>query len=571
MKLSKSLVYNIALALLTATLLFALFEEGHLRRLEFSGLDLLFRLRGAIAFNPKVVIVEISDSDIAQIGRWPWDRSWLAAIAKALSDLGAKSVYFDIILSEKSPHEENDLILEEAIKTTGKVYLPFAFQGASADINNSIIPLERFSANIKGTGAINIYPDSDGTLRRIPLVFLGKDNIYPHSALKVATDYMGYDLKGITADTVILSNDKNVIRIPTAGGADYRMIINWSGRWEDTFKHYSLLDVLASYKDFREGKMPAIDPGAFKDSVCLVGITAVGLYDIKPVPIQPEYPGIGIFATTISNILNRDFIRVAPIWVVVALLYLLTMLPGFLIFGEKPLHEIISVFLAGSFYSVTSFVLFKHGIFLDLFTPLVGLLSSYVMVSVYNFVRIAVERQNFFKMSVTDGLTGLYNIRYFKMLLETEVMLASADPNKKFCIVMTDVDHFKTFNDTYGHQVGDLVLKSVAMVLKNSVRALDVVARYGGEEMILLLRGSSLTDGMHVAEKVRKNVESCIVKDQAKNYNVRVSCGVATYKRGDSIDTIVKRADDGLYKSKSDGRNRVSTIEADQAQSLSSN
>src|SRR3989338_9183339 len=129
-------------------------------------------------------------------------------------------------------------------------------------------------------------------------------------------------------------------------------------------------------------------------------------------------------------------------------------------------------------------------------------------------------------------------------------MLAKPDPSKKFAIVMSDVDHFKHFNDTYGHQVGDLVLKSVASVLKNSVRALDVTARYGGEEMIVLLRGTPLDNALATAEKIRKNVETNQVKDEKNTYNVTISLGVASFKAGDDVDGMIKRADDALYKAK---------------------
>jgi len=126
---------------------------------------------------------------------------------------------------------------------------------------------------------------------------------------------------------------------------------------------------------------------------------------------------------------------------------------------------------------------------------------------------------------------------------------------------MSDVDHFKNFNDTYGHQVGDIVLKSVSMVMKNSVRALDIVARYGGEEMIILLRGSPLKDAANVADKIRKNIESCIVKDQTQSYKVTISMGVSTFEKDDNVDSIIKRADDALYVAKKTGRNRIATSE----------
>jgi len=533
-----------------------------LEHLELFSLDISFRLRGTIHHNPKINIIEISDYDIANIGRWPWKRTWHAAITRALSDMGARAIYFDMVFSE--PSEENeDALFAMAIKESGRVYLPFAFQPPSLNIDDALLPIEPFAAGIKGTGAINIYPDSDGKLRRTPLVFLDQDKTYMHVVLKVIADNLGLELEQILPDGIVLAKGADRLKIPTI--RRNQMLVNWTGRWEDTFKHYSFLQVIAAYQAMLENKEPAIGIADFKDSICLIGMTAIGLYDIKPVPIQPEYPGIGILANVISNILDGSFVREVSPWINILILYIMAALPSFLISGGNPFRETIAVLSAGFIFCLVNFFLFTNGIRIELFTPLLGLISSYVFVSVYNSVQISIERQNFFKMSVTDGLTGLFNIRYFKMLIETEIIIAKADPDKKFCVVMTDADHFKKFNDTYGHQVGDLVLKSISSVLKSSVRGMDIVARYGGEEMIILLRGSTLKDGLNVAEKIRHNIESCIVKNEAGNYKVMVSLGISRFKNDDTVDTIIKRADDALYKAKKNGRNRVETVETESA------
>ena len=150
------------------------------------------------------------------------------------------------------------------------------------------------------------------------------------------------------------------------------------------------------------------------------------------------------------------------------------------------------------------------------------------------------------------------------MILKAECIMAKTEANKRFCVVMSDVDHFKHFNDTYGHQVGDVVLKEVANALRESIRSSDVVARYGGEEMIVLLRGASLENGLVVAEKLRKSVEEHSVKDKDNTHKVTISLGVASFKSKDTEETVIKRADDGLYKAKEEGRNRTYTIENSQ-------
>ena len=559
MKLNKPLFLNIAFGVLIAAACLFLSQQGLLKRLELSTLDLFFRLRGNIAFNQKIVIVEITDADIAKVGRWPWERSWHAAMAKALTELGAKVVYFDFILSEGAS-EQGDAVFEEAIKQTKNVYLPFVFQDAAAvDIKNTLQPLERFSKNLKGTGAINIYADLDGIVRRTPLLFKAGRELYPHADLKIPLDYLNLKIKGVTPRQLQLANAKGTTTIPLV--ENNTLLINWSGKWKHTFKHYGFLQILAGYKNLLDNKEPKINLNDFKDSICLVAVTSIGLYDIEATPLEPNYPGIGIFATTISNILNRQFLVCPPGWINILLLFLLTLTPSFLIIGKKPLRETGLVLSALGIYFLLVLLSFRMGLVLDFAVPAFALFLTFFTVGTYNFFRVAIERQNFLKMAITDGMTSLYNIRYFRMLVETEIMMAKSDPTKMFTIVMSDVDHFKKFNDTYGHQVGDLVLKEVANSLKASVRYSDIVARYGGEEMIILLRGTPLKDGLIVAEKIRKNVESVLVKDTRNSYNVTISLGVSTFKRLDNVDTVIKRADDGLYNAKQSGRNRVMSTE----------
>ena len=548
-----------AISILMASLFILLSHQGFLQRIDLASTDFQFLARGPIPYNPHICIIEITNTDISEVGRWPWKRSWDAALAKVLKELGARLVYFDILFSEPSSDEE-DILLEQAIQLTEKIYLPFAFEGSTLEKSVMVFPLKRFTPYLKGTGAINIYPDIDGTLRKIPLIFYKDNEAYPHVALKIAMDYSSSKIKSVKKDCVILTNGKKEMRIPTIE-KNNSMLINWCGKWQKTFRHYDFLDVLTSYKDMLDYKKPRINLSEFKDSICLIGITAVGLYDIRSIPLQPEYPGIGVMATAISNILDARFIHEAPVWANILILYILTLIPAFFIFGEKPLREMFDVFGIAFIYFIINYMAFRNGTQLPLFIHLLGLFSTHLTIGAYNFIRIAVERQSFFKMSVTDGLTGLYNIRYFRMILESEVMFARMDTQKIFSIIMGDIDHFKHFNDAYGHQVGDLVLKEVASVLKSSVRSLDIVARYGGEEMIILLRGTHLKDGLAIAEKIRKSVENSAVREGDTMYKVTISLGVASFMHEDTVDSIIKRSDDGLYRSKETGRNRVSTIE----------
>ncbi|MBN1871720.1 MAG: diguanylate cyclase [Candidatus Omnitrophica bacterium] len=558
MKIKKFFFFNIGLAFIVSAAIAFLSQIGCLERLRLAGLDILFQLRGPLPSSDKIIIIELDEDCIFKVGRWPWKRTWHAALTRAVRQLGAKALYFDILFSEEASGEEDD-VFSGSIEEAGNVYLPFAFPERTTDVENALFPIEKFSAYAKGIGSFNSYPDSDGTLRSLPVIFYAEDDVYFHIALKLAMDYDGLKFIEIKDGDIILFDSKNEIRVPTIDGQ--KMLINWLDRWKYTFKHYSYLDVLTAYQDMSEGRKPSINTEPFRDSICLVGATAIGLYDIAAIPIEAEYPAIGAIATTVNNILDRRFIRNIGGRTYWSLIVVLALIPSLLISGERVTRETLFTAFVAALFIVGDLLLFKRQLWMDPALPLLSLLSSHIAVTTYNFIRISAERKSFFSLAVTDGLTQLFNIRYFKIILKTECMMAKSEVRKQFCIVMTDIDHFKHFNDTYGHRVGDLVLRKVSDVLKNTVRSSDVVARYGGEEMIVLLGGADLKGGLNVAEELRKRVESQEIADGKNVYKVTISVGVANFNSKDNEESIIQRADEGLYKAKNSGRNRVETVE----------
>lgn len=559
MKIDRPTLVRIAIAFFVATSIAFSSQRVPLRRLELGMLDVFFHLRKSPAFNPNIIIIEIDDENIAKIGRWPWDREWHGAIVHALKELGAKYTCFDIVFSESSSGK-NDKLFSQSIKRAGNVYLPLVFQEKKVIMEDAVKPLKIFSDHANDSGSINIYPDIDGILRKIPLFFEEDDKTYYHLALKVAMDYLDVRVEDITPRYLVLSNVYRKIHIPLLEGN--KVLINWTGKWKNTFKHYSFLNVLSAYKAVKDNGHPDIDVAAFKDSICMVGATAVGLYDIKPVPLEPEYPAIGILATAISNILDSRFIGTVPRWATWLFIYFLALLPALSVSGDKPLREIVFVLLYAPLFITASFFVFKLGLWIDCSIPLLAFFGSYSGVTVYNFFRTSIEKQHFFTMAITDELTKLYNIRYFTGILKNECSAPSHEFDKKFSVVMVDIDDFKHVNDVFGHRVGNVVLKEVADIVKKSVRSSDVVARFGGEEMIILLKGAPLDEGVQFAEKVRKNIEDRVIRDGDRTYTLTVSLGVASYNGKDNEESMMKRADEGLYRAKRAGKNRVATVES---------
>ena len=127
-------------------------------------------------------------------------------------------------------------------------------------------------------------------------------------------------------------------------------------------------------------------------------------------------------------------------------------------------------------------------------------------------------------------------------------------------LILGDIDHFKTFNDTWGHQIGDQVLRLVASVLKDNVKGQDLLARYGGEEFAIVLPNTSLKDATTLADNIRLAVSKRRLLNKFTNTDlgrITMSFGVAPYVPGDSVDHLIRNADAALYKAKETGRNRV--------------
>ena len=162
------------------------------------------------------------------------------------------------------------------------------------------------------------------------------------------------------------------------------------------------------------------------------------------------------------------------------------------------------------------------------------------------------------QLATTDGLTGIYNRRYFEETLEKELRRAKRF-NHPVSLIILDIDYFKKFNDSYGHQTGDQVLKTVAEMTKSNARDSDIVARYGGEEFVAILPETDLDGAMVLAERLRWAVENYSFVFDGNQLKITISIGVAYSESIDKI-TLVKNADAALYKAKESGRNKVCTL-----------
>jgi diguanylate cyclase (GGDEF)-like protein len=162
------------------------------------------------------------------------------------------------------------------------------------------------------------------------------------------------------------------------------------------------------------------------------------------------------------------------------------------------------------------------------------------------------------RISVTDGLTGLMNVRHFREQAQREHSRARRH-NDPYSVLLMDLDHFKKVNDIYGHPVGDTVLREMAAIFREAVRLTDIPARYGGEEFIVFLPRTRLPEAAIVGERIREAAERKVFGAPSLMIRCTVSVGIADYLPGTegTEETVIGRADQALYAAKRGGRNRV--------------
>lgn len=551
----------LSLIVLLTTLL--MHQIDLLKRFEYVLYDYRFHFKGMRASDPRIVAIEISDDSIAKIGRWPWSRDWHATLVQALTEFGARAVVFDVVFSEPSLPEK-DQALEQSLARADRVYLAEVIEGGlrpgGAGERGLLRSMSGLMKAAKGSGHINIEPDPDGVMRRIPLLVDFKGRKIPQLALAVAMDEYGANPEHVHYEgqqLVVPFPNGGGIRVPTDALGNY--LINWVGPWSRTFAHYSYVDVVTSYSAVLKGDKPSISPEAFRNKICFVGVSASGLFDIRPTSLEPAYPAVGVNLTILNNLLENRFIRKLPAWQEILLLVLMFGLMLRVLKIKNYFMAACSTLGVMLGYVLLAFLVFRlFDLWVCIVYPVFLVMAQSFLVTIYNQIAITVERTKLLKLATRDSLTGLYNIGHFKLLLKAEITTISMRREKSLSIIMGDVDNFKKTNDTYGHLTGDQVLKEVAATVKSNCRALDVAARYGGEEFIVMLPGANIDEAFKVADKIRKSINMKVFFNEKGDFQTSISIGVTQVDPDEKdIDAIVARADRALYTAKHTGKNKV--------------
>lgn len=543
---------------------------------------------GARKPSKDIVLLTIDDASyeylLDKYGEWPIPRDVYAKVINYLETKDPSVIAFDLMFVKSMKSKTNaDQALANAIKNNKNVYTSMNFDNESSELREPIDLDKKFTINVKnqskidfannltftncrsilpqilsGTknvGMINVFRENDGILRKMPPFLIYKNNFYPHLALMVGLKYLEKN-QGIKVDDFIVDKNghlnigKYSIPIDKDGG----VILNWYGPAQGTYQEVPLYKVIKAING--EGKLDF----DFKNKIVYIGTTAVSLYDTKSVPVDKIYPGVEVHATYINNLIDNSFIKRIDYKVDVLISVALALLIAFLILRiGSAFVALATTTLLTTGYIVFAYYLMKFfNIWISIMLPIISIISAFIIGYIVKYLLKSRDFEHQYRLATTDGLTELYNHRYFQ-----EQMLQQIENSKRynlnFSLILIDIDFFKKFNDTFGHQSGDAVLKQVAQRLKKNVRATDYVCRYGGEEMSIILPNTDKEEAIITAQKLCQIIaeQPCkLVNNQEST--VTISLGVATYPEdGMAPNLLIERADQGLYNAKENGRNQV--------------
>lgn len=549
-----------------------------------------FDLRQSILINEgakkpseDIVIVAIDDATYEYIldnyGEWPLPRDTYAKVINYLEQQSPRSIVFDLMFvkSIKSSNGADEMLIN-SFQKYNNIFTSMNFDNQSEDLrippelpdklslniqNNSKIDFSQLTFSncrkilqgiidaTSNIGIINVSRSDDGILRKMPLVVKYKDKFYPQLALKVGLNYLGETQQTFTIDkhSDLHIGDRRIY-LDKNGSA----ILNWYGP-AGTYTYIPMYQLIKAVN----GEKTELDYD-FSNKIVYFGTTAASLFDIKTVPTGKIYPGVEVQATYVNNILDNNFIKKVDRGYTIVLSLLLALLIASVVTRVNSAFAASMMSLSTYFvYILTAYYAMRfENLWLELIYPLIFSIAAFTLAYIVKYLIKSRDFEQQYMLATTDGLTELYNHRYFQEQIRMQVEQSKRYSNN-FSLIIIDIDFFKKFNDTFGHQSGDAVLRQVAQTLKKNVRATDIVCRYGGEEMSIILPNTTKDEAFATAQKICNRVAEKTFKLTGNNEtHVTISLGVSTFPfDGDTAPKIIEAADKKLYNAKNNGRNQV--------------
>ena len=538
--------------------------------------------------NNDIVVLAIDDASLESLwekyGEWPIPRNVYADLINYLEQKHPQAIIFDLMFIKSiRAAEQADEYLVNTMNKYKNIYTAMNFDNQTSDLREPIELPERLSINIENksntdiktkygfsncrpilqglldgnvnVGMTNIVRSSDGIIRYIAPIMVYKNRYYPYLTFKAGADYVA---KQNQKDFVI-DSDANLqilqTKIPLSKNGE--AILNWYG----PSGTHTVIPMYKVIKDITNPNQKSITNFDFENKIIIIGTTAVSLHDTKSVPVQEGvYPGVEVHATFLNNIIDNNFIHKTSFIIDILIIAgVIAIVGGIVMLSTSTLFALLSTILFGIAYLFISYYTMElFNLWIPVVLPVISIMAAFALSFLAKYLMKARDFEYQYKLATIDGLTELYNHRYFQDTLRKQIDIARRY-NQAFSLIIVDIDFFKKFNDTYGHQTGDAVLRQVAKILKNNSRATDYVCRYGGEEMTIILPNTSTEDALFNANRICKAVaDTPFHLTPVDKVNVTISLGVATFPdNAQTPQDLIEWADKGLYYAKEHGRNQV--------------
>lgn len=500
-----------------------------LQFMELKTLDLRMKSRGKQKPGGETVIATVDEKSVAEIGRWPWPRSTIAKLVDILNAYGAKAVGFDIVFAEPDQNSslktiktltqeakekgirnssvyrmlqkeqslaDTDAALAKSIKKAGIVTTGYFFHIGKADVihlsekqretameniagsryqmvqtdpnlNEDMMirayaaesNIKEISAAAQSSGYFNAYPDEDGVIRWSPLVTKMGDDYYHSLPIGMLLQYLDWPMLTLKLGQGVELIKLDTVEIPTDESG--RMLINYMGP-PKTFPHYSITDILHK-------RLP---PELFKDKIVLVGVTAIGVYDLRVTPFSPVYPGVEIHANVIDNILHHNFLK-HSIWTKgldVLSIVCFGLVMGLAVPRLKAVQGILLCLgLLVVFAIANTFIFIYYNVWMNLIYPTLTMMTVYLGITVYRYV--TEERE---KKKIRGAFQYYLTASVINEMLKDPSKLKLGGDKKDLTVLFSDIRGFTTVSEK-------LTPEELVHLLNEYLTAMtDIVFKYDG-------------------------------------------------------------------------------------------
>lgn len=539
--------------------------------------------------NKDIMILAIDDASFEYLwnkyGEWPVPRDVYAKIINHIEQGKPNALIFDLMFIKSMRKNQNsDAELIKAMNSYNNIYTGMNFDLQPSEVRLPVDLPEKLKLKVENNsnvnfstkynytncrtilnellqgnahiGITNVMRSSDGIIRKVSPLLMYKGEYYPYLSFGAGLNYLAQkDVKEI------IINQNSKLKLANGGeiplNKDGEATLNWYGQ---SGTH----TIIPLYKVVKEIENNTHNIN-FENKIIFIGTTAMSLYDTKSVPIQESiYPGVEVQATFLNNMIDNNFIKKTPVFVNVLILIAVITIIGFIVMScsSSIIATLSTILFTIAYLFISYYAMELYNLWIPVVIPTILIVFSFALSFLVKYLIKSRDFEYQYRLATVDGLTELYNHRYFQDSLKQNIDLAKRY-SQEFSLIIVDIDFFKKFNDTYGHQAGDAVLRQVAQTIKKNFRTTDVVCRYGGEEMSIILPNTNAEEALILAKRICNTVaEKPFQLNEKDKSNVTISLGVATFpQNGEEAQALIEHADKGLYYAKEHGRNQVGRVE----------